>query len=76
VCPKSLDPKRILFVAYTIWSIRSLAQSTQLYYVYAGYAQHIMMDSSTTVHNSVSKAAKISDFNSIHPCAFWSNQRM
>lgn len=51
-------------------SIRSAAHSTPPYHVCANFAQHIMTDSSTTVRNSVSKVAKISDFNSIHPCAF------
>jgi hypothetical protein len=37
-----------------------------LYYVRADFAQHIRIDSSTTVCNSLPKVTKIKDFNSIH----------
>jgi hypothetical protein len=39
-----------------------------LYHVNADFAQHIGIDSSTTVCNSLPKVMKILDFNSIHPC--------
>jgi hypothetical protein len=42
------------------------AFSQPLYQVCADFAQHIGIDSSTTVCNSLPKVTKISDFNSMH----------
>jgi hypothetical protein len=42
------------------------AFSQPLYHVCADLAQHIEIDISTTVCNSLPKVTKISDFNSIH----------
>jgi hypothetical protein len=42
------------------------ALSQPLYHVCADLAQHIEIDSSTTVYNSLPKVTKISDFNSMH----------
>jgi hypothetical protein len=44
------------------------AFSQPLYHVCADFAQHIGIDSSTTVCNSMPEMLKISDFNSIHRC--------
>jgi hypothetical protein len=44
------------------------AFSQPLYHVRADFAQHIGMDSSTTVCNSLPKMTMISDFNSVHLC--------
>jgi hypothetical protein len=64
-----LEPMGILFIIYIICSIcspRHYAFSQQLYDVCANFAQHIGMDGSKTVCNSLPKVTKISDFNSIH----------
>jgi hypothetical protein len=42
------------------------AFSQPLYRVCADFAQHIGIDSSTTVYNPLPKVTKISDFNSKH----------
>jgi hypothetical protein len=39
-----------------------------LYHVCADFAEHIGIDSSTTVCNSLPKVTKISHFNSMHLC--------
>jgi hypothetical protein len=44
------------------------AFSQTLCHVCADFAQHIGIDSSTTVCNSLPKVTKISDFNSIYLC--------
>jgi hypothetical protein len=44
------------------------AFSQPLYHVCGDFAQHIGIDSGTTVCNSLPKVTKISDFNSIHLC--------
>jgi hypothetical protein len=44
------------------------AFSQPLYHVCADFAQHIGIDSSTTVCNSLPKMTKTSEFNSIHLC--------
>jgi hypothetical protein len=44
------------------------AFSQPLYNVCGDFAQHIGIDSSTTVSNSLPKVTKISDFDSIHLC--------
>jgi hypothetical protein len=61
----------ILFIIYFyitcyICSPRHYAFSQPLDHVCADFAQHIWIDSSTTVPNSLPKVTKISDFNSIH----------
>jgi hypothetical protein len=59
----------ILFIIYMICSIcspRHYAFSQPLYRVCADFAQHIGIDSSVTVCNSLPKVTKISDFNTIH----------
>jgi nitrate reductase gamma subunit len=40
--------------------------SQPLYHVSVDFAQHIGIDSRTTVYNYLPKVTKISDFNSIH----------
>jgi hypothetical protein len=42
------------------------AFSQSLYHVCEDFAQHIGIDSSTTVCNSLPKVTKLADFNSIH----------
>jgi hypothetical protein len=44
------------------------AFSQPLYHVCADFSQHIGIDSSTTVCNSLSTVTKTSDFNSVHRC--------
>jgi hypothetical protein len=64
----------ILFIIYYIHCMLYMftptlyAFSQPLYHVCADFAQHIGVDSSTTVCNSLAKVTKISDFNSIHLC--------
>jgi hypothetical protein len=64
----------ILFVIYYFYYMLCIftptiyAFSQLLYHVSADFAQHIGMDSSTTVCNSLPKVTKISDFNTIHRC--------
>jgi hypothetical protein len=61
----------ILFIIYIICSICSPRQyvfSQPLCHVCADFAQHIGIDSSTIVCDSLPKVTKISDFNSIHRC--------
>jgi hypothetical protein len=61
----------ILFIIYIICSIcsaRHYAFFQPLYHVSADFAQHIGVDSSTTVCNSLPKVTKVSDFKSIHLC--------
>jgi hypothetical protein len=61
----------LLFIIYIIFSIcspRHYAFSKPLYHVCADFAQHIRIDSSTTVCYSLPKVTKISHFNSIHLC--------
>jgi hypothetical protein len=61
----------LLFITYIICSIcspRHYAFSQPLYHVCADFVQHIGIDSSTTICNSLPKVTKISDFNSNHLC--------
>jgi hypothetical protein len=64
----------ILFIIYYLYYMLYMftptlyAFSQPLYHVYVDFAQHIGIDSSTTVCNSLPKVTKISDFNSIHRC--------
>jgi hypothetical protein len=73
-CPKSMEPMGILFIFYYLHYMLYMftptlcAFSQPLYRVCADFAQHIGIDSSTTVCNSRHKVTKISDFNSTyHP---------
>jgi hypothetical protein len=44
------------------------AFSQPLYHVYADFDEHIGIDNTTTVCNSLPNVTKISDFNSTHLC--------
>jgi hypothetical protein len=44
------------------------ALSQPLYHICEDFAQHIGIDSGTTVSNSLPNVLKISDFNSMHLC--------
>jgi hypothetical protein len=71
LCPKSLEPMGILFIIYIVCSVcspRLYTFSQPLYHVCVDFAQHIGIDSSTTVCNSLRKVMKVSDFNAIHLC--------
>jgi hypothetical protein len=72
-CPKILEPMGNLFIYYLHYMLYMFtptlyAFSQPLYHVCADFAQHIEIDSSTTVCNSLPKVTKISDFNSIRLC--------
>jgi hypothetical protein len=58
----------IYYLHYTLYMFTPTlyAFSLPLYHVCADSAQHIGIDSSTRVCNSLPKVTKISDFNSIH----------
>jgi hypothetical protein len=64
----------ILFITYYLHYMLYMftptlyAYSQSLYHVCADFAQHIGIDSSTTLCNSLPKVTKSSDFNSIHRC--------
>jgi hypothetical protein len=63
----------ILFIIYIICMLYMFtptfyAFSQPLYHICADFAQHIGIDSSKTVCNSLPKVTKISDFNSINLC--------
>jgi hypothetical protein len=64
----------ILFIIYYLQYMLYMftptlyAFSQPLNHVCADFAQHIGIDSSTTVCNSLPKGTKISDFNTIHLC--------
>jgi hypothetical protein len=49
-----------------MFTLTLYAFSQSLYHVCADFAQHIGIDSSTTVCNYLPKLTKLSDFNSIH----------
>jgi hypothetical protein len=51
------------------------ASSEPLYHVLADSAQHVGMQSSTTVCHSLPKVTKVSDFHSIHLCLQESRKR-
>jgi hypothetical protein len=73
-CPKSLEQMGILFIIYYLHYMLYMFIPTlyaffqPLYHVCADFAQHIGIDSSTIISNSLPKVTKISDFNSIHLC--------
>jgi hypothetical protein len=58
----------IYYLHYTLYIFTPTlyAFSQLLYHACADFAQHIGIDSSTTVCNSLPKVTKISDFNIIH----------
>jgi hypothetical protein len=64
---ESLEPtETVLHYMLYMFTPTLYAFSQPLYHGCADFAQHIGIDSSTTVCNSLSKVMKISDFNSIH----------
>jgi hypothetical protein len=64
----------ILFIIYYLHYVLYMFTPTlysfsqPLYHVCSDFAQHIGIDSNTTVCNSLPKVPKISDVNSIHLC--------
>jgi hypothetical protein len=64
----------ILFIIYYLhcmlykFTPTLYAFSQPLYHACADFAQHIVIDSSTTACNSLPKVKKISDFNNKHLC--------
>jgi hypothetical protein len=70
-CPKGLEPMGILFIIYCLhymFTPTVYAFSQPFYHVCSDFAQHIGIESSTTVCNSLPMVMKISDFNSLHLC--------
>jgi hypothetical protein len=71
-CSKRREPMEILFIIYYLHYMLYMfaptfyAFSQPLYHVCADFAQHVGIESSTTVRNYLPKVTKISDFNSIH----------
>jgi hypothetical protein len=57
-----------LYYMLCMFTLTLYTFSQPRYNVCADFAQHIGIDSSTTVCNSLPKVTKISDFNSIHLC--------
>jgi hypothetical protein len=55
----------LLFILY-MFTATLYPFSQPLYHICADFAQHIGIDSSTTIRTSLPKVTKVSDFNSIH----------